>query len=141
MLQEPNFSTLTESSKRKRTQTLRDSTQTDEIAHAATMKLKEDKKGPAAKVMKRVLEASPRTVNMIFTAVEKIKKTDSGNLTDGSPKPFTDEEGVAYLIDYDLTKDKYKSNRKQLNQKNCRVLPSYEKVSAYKVSKHCPLNL
>lgn len=127
---------LKDNSKRKRTRSLRKSNPTDALAFAAGMSLKEDGKGPAAKILKRVVDSSPRTVNMIFTAVEKIKRTESGNLVDGSPIPLTPEEGVAYQIDYNLTKEKYRSNRKGLNEKNCRVLPSYETISECKVRHH-----
>lgn len=134
MFQESNFGDLAESSKRRRTKSLRDDKDVDEIAHATHMKLRKEGKLLQAKVVKKVVDASPRTVNMIFQVIDKIRRTESGNIDDGTPKDFSLEEAVVHQIECDFTKDQYILNRKKLIAKNCKIFPSYEKISEYKVS-------
>ncbi|KAK3910723.1 ATP synthase gamma chain [Frankliniella fusca] len=130
---EGDFSNLKEDSKRKRTKEMRDSKDVDEIAFAAEVKLREKGKSTEAKIVQKVLKSSPRTVSLIFLNISNIKRTPSGNLDDGSPKQFTLEEAVVHQIECDFSKEQYILNRQRLNDKNCKVFPSYEKLSACKL--------
>lgn len=95
--------------------------------------MREEKSNKAAKLVKRVAEASPRTVNMIFMVVGNLKKTESGNIIDDSaPKQFSLEEAVTHQIECDFSKEQYSLNRKRLSDKNCKVFPSYDRIAQYK---------
>ena len=91
------------------------------------MKLRESVNRKKTEVVRKVVESSPRTLQVFYAFVQRVSlKTDDG------PKSFTPEEALPYKIQCKLSKDQYTYTRQSLIDRNHNAFPAYDQLSAYK---------
>lgn len=123
------FDDLSDRAKRQRTETLRASTSTAELTHAAQMKLRASGEKDAAEIVRRTIEASPKTLKLFLNFIKekdqavKTKKVIS----------YTLPEALAYQYKLGLGKERYNVNKRDLASHNVKIFPVYEKLTLYRM--------
>lgn len=109
------FDNLSERSKRRRTENVREMYNAHELAYAAEMNLRASGKRDSA--------------NKIKAAISESKSAESISTESAL---FTDDEALAMFVQAKLSKEQYIYIRQKLNEKNVHVLPSYHKIQEAK---------
>lgn len=122
------FDQLSGRRKRARTEDLRGSTSAGELSFAAQMKLRQEGQREAATIVKKAIEASPRTLH-VFLDFMKSKTTSAQS---EGLRPYLLEEALAYQYQCKMTKAQYIYNRQSLSAHNAKVFPSYERLTSYR---------
>ncbi|KAK7791956.1 hypothetical protein R5R35_004579 [Gryllus longicercus] len=116
-----SFAASSERTKRRRTQSMRDHHEVDELAFALQMSFRNSGNVDAAKVVKDIAEGSPTTAT---------RYRDS--LTAKREKQLTKDEALSLLIESKLSKNMYNTIRTASIDHNCSLYPSYKKVQEAK---------
>lgn len=120
-----DFSDSSDRSKRRKTQKLREEVSTEKITFAAKMKLRDDGKYDAAKVLQDITEGSP-------SKATKYRKSLETTNTDSA---FTADEALSLFVELGLSKNKYQQLRNACMLKKSKIIPSYKQLS--KAKKNC----
>lgn len=117
-----SFSTASERTKRRKIESLVNTTSPEVLSYAARLSLQNSGKRDAAKILKEVTQTSPKRGTKIKNAYEAI------NLNNLKPIPYSPEEALAFFVDNKLTKNQYISIRDQAKKRNVNIYPSYKKL-------------
>lgn len=115
------FSSVSEKTKRRRTELLRKSIDVNELTYAAQVSLKEHGKEDEGKLLKEATTTTP-------TRAHKIRNAYKKSVTLKEIKPYSVDEALALVIDTKLTKSQYTLIRLQAKNKNANLYPSYNNV-------------
>lgn len=118
------FTMSSERSKRRKTQDIRTSFNSVELAYATQMSLRSSGQSDAAKVIKDVTMTSPLRASKYRKAYSA---TDEITLSE--------EAALSAMIEYKFSKSTYQGMRRLGKENNCKLYPSYEKVM--KAKKRC----
>ena len=119
-----DFSSASDRTKRRRVQSLRKDISPDEMTYATQMNFRADGKSDAAAVMKHMCEGTPTTAK---------KYRSRFNLE--TENTLSAESALSVMLQLKLSKNDYQFLRNTSVSNQCRMYPSYNKVS--KARKAC----
>ena len=112
-----HFSSLSDRSKRRRVQNLKNEHSADELAYAAQMQLRSEGKTVEASLVKKA----------IFMTND-ITPTCSKKINNNIITPYTPREALAYMLDTDMSKASYHLTRMQAKSRGADLYPPHDKV-------------
>lgn len=120
------FNDISDRNKRRRVQSLRENTSTEELAYAAQMNLREEGKTDAVHVVKNTVLGSPS---------KGTKYRKSIKLLDVEQKNFTPDQAVSLYIELNFSRNKYQQLRNACLAQSSKLFPSVKKLN--KARKEC----
>lgn len=112
-----SFEVCSERTKRRRTKSMRDQHEIDELAYALQMSFRNSGNVDAAKVVKDIAEGHPSTATTYIDSLKAVKE-----------KQLSQNEALSLLIESKLSKNMYNNIRATSISHNCKLYPSYKHV-------------
>lgn len=122
-----HFSSLSDRSKRRRVQKLKDRHSADELAYAAQMQLRSEGKTAEANLMKKVIFTTGSITSIGGNKINATPIRKKNIIT-----PYTPREALAYMLDTDLSKTSYYLTRMQAKSRGADLYLSYDKMKEAK---------